>query len=109
VTARGQVARITIPGLLEQYVGVGLDPSVFWALTPALYAIHLDGAVRRLDREAREMAWAVWHVAALSRAKKLPRLDRFIPGKNNVAPKSPTWQAQLAAWQTYAERKKTGS
>ena len=67
--------------------------------------VHLEGARRRLDREAREMAWAVWHVAALSRTKKLPRLNQFLPVER-AAPKARGWRADLAAWQAYAERKK---
>ncbi len=51
------------------------------------------------------MAWAVWHVAALSRTKKLPRLNQFLPVER-AAPKARGWRADLAAWQAYAERKK---
>lgn len=51
------------------------------------------------------MAWAVWHIAALSRTKKLPRLSQFLPSER-VEPKARGWRAALAAWQAYAERKK---
>ena len=87
-------------------MAAGLDPDAFWRLTPRLYLTHMEGAHKRMEREARDMAWAVWHVAALGRAKKLPRLNQFIPAEKNAAPKPVTWQAQLAAWQSYAERKK---
>lgn len=66
----------------------------------------MQGAQRRLDREAKDTAWAVWHVAALSRAVKLPRLNEFVPDGKKSTPKPATWQAQLAAWQSYADRKK---
>lgn len=74
-------------------------------LTPRLLQIHLDGAQRRLDRQARELAWAVWHVAALSRTKKLPRLNQFVPTER-AKPEARGWRTDLAAWQAYAERKK---
>ena len=87
-------------------MAAGFDPDGFWRLTPKLYQIHMDGARKRLDREAKEMAWAVWHVAALTRTKKMPRLNQFIPAEKSQSAKPSTWQAQLAAWQSYAERKK---
>lgn len=32
----------------------------------------------RLEAEQRNMAWAVWHIAALTRAKKMPALQALI-------------------------------
>jgi len=42
------------------------------------------------ERDARQMRWAVWHVAALPRLKRFPRASEFIdPAKRGVpgAPK----------------------
>ncbi|RJE84031.1 hypothetical protein D3P04_13530 [Paracoccus onubensis] len=66
----------------------------------------MRGAHKRLDREAKEMAWAAWLTAVLTRAQKIPRLNQFIPAEKKAASKATTWQAQLAAWKDYAERKK---
>jgi len=59
----------------------------------------------RLAREARDTAWAVWHVAALGRAQKLPSLDKFVPQPALTRSAVTPWQAQLAAWRAYSESK----
>lgn len=33
------------------------------------------GEARRLEREHNDRAWLGWHIAALMRAKKLPKLE----------------------------------
>jgi hypothetical protein len=38
----------------------------------------MDAAEWRLEEEQRKRAWAVWHIAALSRVKKMPGLDALI-------------------------------
>lgn len=87
-------------------MAAGFDPDAFWRLTPRLYLIHMEGARKRMEREAKDTAWAVWHVAALGRVKKMPRLNQFMPSEKATRPT--TWQGSLQAWQAYAERKKGG-
>lgn len=41
----------------------------------------MKGAAARLERERRQLAWAVWHVAALPTAKKFPKLAEFLGGE----------------------------
>ena len=53
----------------------------FWALTPRETFMVLEAAARRFEREHRRDAWIAWHVAALSRAKKLPPLQRLMPAR----------------------------
>jgi len=54
----------------------------FWALTPRETYTVIEAANWRLEREHRRDAWLAWHVAALSRAKRMPPLQRLIaPGK----------------------------
>jgi hypothetical protein len=40
------------------------------------------------DREHKARAWLAWHVAALMRVKKLPRLER-IAGRSPTRPQTP--------------------
>lgn len=65
--------------------------------------MHMEAARNRMDREARDAAWLAWHVAALTRAKKLPRFDQFLPSKKKE--QAETWQEQLMAWKSYVKQK----
>lgn len=38
----------------------------------------MDAAEWKLEEEQRMRAWAVWHIAALSRVKKLPDINALI-------------------------------
>ena len=54
----------------------------FWSLTPRETYAAIEAANWRLEREHRRDAWLAWHVATLSRAKRMPPLQRLIaPGK----------------------------
>jgi hypothetical protein len=61
----------------------GLDPSHFWRLTLREIGVILDGAANRLKREHNDRAWTAWHIEALSRQKKMPKLTdlTFAPEK----------------------------
>jgi len=50
----------------------------FWALTPHETYMAIEAAAWRLEREHRRDAWLAWHVAALTRAKRLPALKRLL-------------------------------
>jgi hypothetical protein len=41
------------------------------------------------------MAWLAWHIAALSRIKKLPKLERMLVSTRGPRPRQ-TWQEQMA-------------
>ncbi|MQP38651.1 hypothetical protein CQ059_04855 [Brucella pseudogrignonensis] len=47
---------------------------MFWRLTLREIAVVLDGVASRLRRERNENAWLAWHIEALARSKKLPKL-----------------------------------
>jgi len=64
------------------------DPAAFWSLTPRLYLALMKGAGQRLEREHKDRAWQVWHIAALSRVDALPSFDEFL-GAGPVEPQSP--------------------
>ncbi|WP_295450087.1 hypothetical protein [uncultured Pseudophaeobacter sp.] len=75
--------------MLEAYVAAGFpDPAAFWSLTPRLYLALMKGAGQRLEREHKDRAWQVWHIAALSRVDALPSFDEFL-GAGPVEPQSP--------------------
>lgn len=47
-------------------------------MTPVETMAVLDAAAWRMEREQRMQGWLAWHVAALSRAKRLPPLRRLL-------------------------------
>jgi hypothetical protein len=63
-------------------------------LTPREIAACMEGARRRFEREQQLAAWTAWHAAALSRVKKMPKLETLIPSKRK---KSQTPDEMLAA------------
>jgi len=50
-------------------------PELFWRLTLREIAVILKGASANLRRRHDEAAWLAWHIEALARAKKLPKLE----------------------------------
>jgi hypothetical protein len=62
---------------------------------------HLDGAAKRIRREHDLTAWLAWHVEALSRVKKMPKLrDMLTPEKPKpIPPQTPEQiEAILRGW-----------
>lgn len=60
------------------YVAAGLDPARFWSLTPRLLDVELRGARERIEREEHARVRQAWLTARLSRAEKIPPLDRLL-------------------------------
>lgn len=60
-----------------------------------------DGAAARLRREQDGRAWLAWHVEALRRVKKLPRLESMLAKR---PARRQTWQEQLAIMQAWSVR-----
>lgn len=79
----------------------GQDPSLFWRLTLREVRVVIDGAVARMKRDRDERAILAWHIAALSRQKKLPKLKDLITNdERRPAPKR-SWEedfAGISAW-----------
>lgn len=50
----------------------------FWSLTYAEFVAEYDGWVGRTKEKYKEMLWSAWHVAALSRQRKLPDLKTLL-------------------------------
>jgi hypothetical protein len=58
-------------------VTADLDPACFWRSTLREIAAVLKGAGARLTQEQDARAWLAWHIEALARVKKLPRLEEM--------------------------------
>lgn len=56
----------------------GNDPARFWTLTPREVDRILQGVRNRLEREANERMSLAWHIVALDRARKLPKLETLL-------------------------------
>lgn len=73
---------------------------IFWDLTlREVYAIS-DGVAERLKREQKDRAWLAWHIAALTRTTKMPKLEKLVASDKPKTPQD--WQAQLAIAQQWA-------
>jgi len=81
-------------GNLRKWVSLGLDPELYWSVTPGNMLVITSGVQDRLVREYRSQAWAVWHTVALGRMKKLPKMDKLFPRREQKRRR--TWQEQMA-------------
>lgn len=50
----------------------------FWSLTPRELTAVFRAQAWRWKQEQRQLMYAVWHVAALQRAKKMPSLRKVL-------------------------------
>ncbi len=66
---------------------LGLEPERFWHITPREMAREIKGKVAFFARQHAENAWLAWHVAALSRMKRLPPLSKLTGLKPAASPK----------------------
>lgn len=64
---------------------IGQEPGRFWKLTPAEIAREIAATLKRLTREQDDRAWLAWHIAALGRFKKMPKLHEMQSGKRRRA------------------------
>jgi len=77
-------------------VSGGGNPDQFWRSTPREVLAFLEGVQLRLEREHQARAWLAWHIAALPRAKRLPKLEDLL-GKREQAVKRPKSSAEIEA------------
>ncbi|MBD9525206.1 hypothetical protein [Paracoccus sp. PAR01] len=64
--------------MLERYIEAGHQAEAFWGLTLRLYQIHMQGAAVRIQRDHDHAKAMAWLTAGLSRAAKMPKLDRLL-------------------------------
>ena len=50
----------------------------FWDLTPKELCLHFEADAWRQRQQIQRDAWLTWHIAALSRMKKLPPLRQML-------------------------------
>jgi hypothetical protein len=77
---------------------LGFDPESFWDQTFRTLAIAMNGKLRAARRDHNQRAWLAWHIAAMGRAKKIPRLASMLAKEK---PRQQSWQEQqmiLASW-----------
>ena len=84
-------------------MAAGLTEALFWQCTPKQLALHFESIGLKAQREHNARAWLAWHVAALTRAKKFPRLDTLL-AKTKTAPRRQTWEEQMVIMQAWSER-----
>jgi len=77
-------------------VEAGLDPSGFWRLTLREIGVILEGVASRLKREHNDRAWLAWHIEALARQKKLPKLKDLTPAAPKKGKRRQTVEEQIA-------------
>lgn len=58
-------------------------------MTPRQLERAIRARVTQADREHNKLAWLAWHVAALSRAKKLPKLEALFVKTRRQTVQSP--------------------
>jgi hypothetical protein len=78
---------------------IGFDPDSFWDQTFRTMSIAINGKLRAARRDHNQRAWMVWHIAALQRSKKLPRLKSMIAKEK---PRAQSWQEQASIMQLWA-------
>lgn len=59
-----------------------------------------EAAAKKFEREHNSHAWLAWHIAAMSRTKKLPPLSKLII-KQTAKPRQ-TWRQQLGVMAEWA-------
>ncbi|RVK61942.1 hypothetical protein CN162_01475 [Sinorhizobium meliloti] len=94
--------------MLKSWVEAGQDPSLFWRLTLREIRVVLDGVAIRLRREHNDRAWLAWHIEALARQKKMPRLKELARASTAKPRRRQSIEEQIAiaqAWTAALTRK----
>lgn len=60
------------------WIAADLDPARFWDITMREAEREMQAATRRAERDADERTWLAWHIVALDRTKKLPKLETLL-------------------------------
>jgi hypothetical protein len=78
-------------------VAAGLEPGRFWQITPKEVDREMLGARKRIEREADERMSLAWHIVALDRTKKLPKLETLLIATRRPAGRRQTPEEHLVA------------
>ena len=71
------------------WVAAGLDPARFWGLTMREVDREFSGTVKIRARETNERVWLAWHIVALDRTDKLPKLESLMQSEVQRERKTP--------------------
>lgn len=85
-----------IDRLLVIWISFGFSEAEFWTSTPRQVDRVFRACDRRLDRDHATRAWLAWHIAALTRAKRMPQLDKMLRKAAATPRRRQTWQEQMA-------------
>lgn len=86
---------------------LGLDPALYWDLTPREGELIVLATVRRLRREQNERMVAAWHAGIIPLMKKPPALKDMLVSED-PAPKRRLTAAQIRAALLFALGKPKG-
>lgn len=64
---------------------MGISNEEFWTLTPYLLGLATEGYSIENDRNHTHYVWLIWHLAAMTRAKKLGKLSDYLPAPKKVS------------------------
>lgn len=92
-----------IAALYRSYIAVGFDPARFWAITPRLYVLEMDGAAEAIEMRRRE----IWFGAMLPHLKKPPSIEEFTgkQSRSHLADCLAAWDRVDAALARNKQRK----
>jgi hypothetical protein len=57
---------------------LGYDQESFWDQTPRTLSLAFEADNENRRRAHNDRAWAVWHIATLQRAKRIPPLSKLL-------------------------------
>ncbi|WP_091952067.1 hypothetical protein [Phyllobacterium sp. YR620] len=77
-------------------MSVGERGDLFWRLTLREVKNILLGHEKRRTREHNERVWTVWHIEALQRSKRLPKLKDMQSGAAAAPKRRQTVEEQIA-------------
>lgn len=60
-----------------------ISPDVFWTMTPWQVGLCLDVYTEKQKNYHQSQRFGMWHIAMLSRIKKMPPLKEFVTGEKN--------------------------
>jgi hypothetical protein len=78
---------------------IGFDPDSFWDQTFRTLSAAMHGKLKASRHEHNQRAWLAWHIAALYRAKKMPKLKSMLARDK---PRVQSWQEQAAVMEKWA-------
>lgn len=93
-------ARTDWAGLHVNWIAAGFDAERFWQITAGEVDREMRAARLRLEREADERISLAWHIVALDRTKKLPKLETLMISGSRRRTKAQTPEEHIIAMKT---------